>query len=88
MLTADHMRSLPGCLVDIPDPRRSQGRRHPLPTALAMVAGSGAVRGARLPGDRRLGCAFDYFLVTDNTKPRVSRSAVEVRQNGLPWRPW
>jgi Druantia protein DruA/DDE_Tnp_1-associated len=40
LLTADHMRSLPECFVDIADPRRGQGRRHPLPAALAMAAGA------------------------------------------------
>ncbi len=38
MLTADQMRSLPDFFVDIPDPRRAQGRRHPLPAILAIAA--------------------------------------------------
>jgi len=40
LLTADQMRSLPECFADVPDPRRGQGRRHPLPAALAMAAGA------------------------------------------------
>jgi hypothetical protein len=40
MLTAEHMRSLPQFFADIPDPRRSQGRRHRLPTVLAIAAGA------------------------------------------------
>jgi len=40
MLTADQMRSLPEFFTDIPDPRRAQGRRHPLPTVLAIAAGA------------------------------------------------
>ncbi len=40
MLTADQMRSLPDFFADIPDPRRSQGRRHPLPAVLAIAAGA------------------------------------------------
>ena len=40
LLTADHMRSLPECFADVPDPRRGQGRRHPLPAALAIAAGA------------------------------------------------
>ena len=40
MLTADQMRSLPDFFIDIPDPRRAQGRRHPLPTVLAIAAGA------------------------------------------------
>jgi len=40
MLSAEHMRFLPDFFVDIPDPRRCQGRRHPLPTVLAIAAGA------------------------------------------------
>jgi len=38
MLTADQMRALPDVFRDIPDPRRAQGRRHRLPTVLAIAA--------------------------------------------------
>jgi hypothetical protein len=40
MLSADHMRILPEFFADIPDPRRRQGRRHSLPTVLAIAAGA------------------------------------------------
>ncbi len=40
MLTAQQMRFLPDFFADIPDPRRAQGRRHPLPTVLAIAAGA------------------------------------------------
>jgi hypothetical protein len=40
MLSAQHMRSLPYFFRDIPDPRRSQGRRHSLSTVLAIAAGA------------------------------------------------
>ena len=40
MLSAEHMGSLPEFFADIPDPRRGQGRRHPLPAALAIAAGA------------------------------------------------
>ncbi len=40
MISADQMRTLPGCFADISDPRRSQGRRHPLPVVLAIAAGA------------------------------------------------
>ena len=40
MLTADQMRMLPDFFADIPDPRRAQGRRHSLPTVLAIAAGA------------------------------------------------
>ncbi len=38
MLSAEHMRLLPEFFADIPDPRRRQGRRHPLPVVLAIAA--------------------------------------------------
>ena len=38
MLPAEPMRALPAYFTDIPDPRRAQGRRHPLPTVLAIAA--------------------------------------------------
>jgi len=39
-LSAEQMRSLPEFFMDIPDPRRAQGRRHPLPVVLALSAGA------------------------------------------------
>jgi len=38
MLRAEQMRCLPSFFADIPDPRRAQGRRHPLPVVLAIAA--------------------------------------------------
>jgi hypothetical protein len=40
MLSAQQMRSLPDFFIDIPDPRRAQGRRHALCTVLAIAAGA------------------------------------------------
>ncbi len=40
MLSAQQMQSLPEFFADIPDPRRAQGRRHRLPTVLAIAAGA------------------------------------------------
>lgn len=40
MLKAEQMQSLPDFFKDIPDPRRTQGRRHPLPTVLAIATGA------------------------------------------------
>jgi hypothetical protein len=40
MLSADQMLSLFDGFTDIPDPRRGQGRRHPLPTVLAIASGA------------------------------------------------
>ena len=38
MLSAEKMHSLYDFFTDIPDPRRAQGRRHSLPTVLAISA--------------------------------------------------
>jgi hypothetical protein len=40
MLSAEQMVSLSQCFAEIPDPRRGQGRRHPLATVLAIAAGA------------------------------------------------
>ncbi|MCP3881255.1 MAG: transposase family protein [Sulfitobacter sp.] len=40
MLSADQMYALPDFFRAITDPRRAQGRRHPLPTVLAIAAGA------------------------------------------------
>jgi len=40
MLKAEQMKSLPYFFRAIPDPRRSQGRRHPLATVLGIAAGA------------------------------------------------
>jgi len=40
MLSAQQMQSLPEFFADIPDPRRAQGRRHPLSSVLAIAAGA------------------------------------------------
>ena len=37
MLTAEQMRTLPDFFAGITDPRRAQGRRHPLPAVLAIA---------------------------------------------------
>ncbi len=40
MIAADTMRSLPDFFADLDDPRRRQGRRHPLAVVLAIAAGA------------------------------------------------
>ena len=40
MISADTMRSLPDHFADLDDPRRRQGRRHPLAVVLAIAAGA------------------------------------------------
>ena len=40
MLNAEHMRTLPQFFAHIPDPRRTHGQRHRLPTVLAIAAGA------------------------------------------------
>ena len=70
MLSANQMESLPSFFAAIPDPRRSQGRRHRLSTVLAMAAGATlcGMRGYRAIADwatslgqkarRRFGCRY------------------------------
>jgi hypothetical protein len=40
MLKAEHMWSLPDFFAHLPDPRRAQGRRHPLRVVLGIAAGA------------------------------------------------
>jgi hypothetical protein len=40
MLSAEQMRSLPDFFIDVPDPRRAQGRRHALVAVLAVACGA------------------------------------------------
>jgi hypothetical protein len=40
LLTADQTRSPPEYFGEVADPRRGQGRRHPLPAAMAMAVGA------------------------------------------------
>jgi hypothetical protein len=53
MLKAAQMKSLPYFFRAIPDPRRAQGRRHSLPTVLAIAAGAvlSGMRGYRAIAD-------------------------------------
>ena len=53
MLYAHQMQSLPSFFAAIPDPRRAQGRRHRLPTVLALAAGASlcGMRGYRAMAD-------------------------------------
>jgi hypothetical protein len=77
MLTAEQMQSLPSFFADIPDPRRTQGRRHSLAAVLALAAGATlcGMRGYKAIADwakslgqkarRRFGCRRekDRFVV-------------------------
>jgi len=70
MLKAQQMESLPSFFAHIPDPRRTQGRRHRLATVLAIAAGASlcGMRGYRAIADwakslgknarRRFGCRY------------------------------
>ena len=71
MLTAAQMQSLPSFFAEIPDPRRTQGKRHRLPTVLGIAAGAvlcgmrgytAIADGARSLGQkarRRFGCRWE-----------------------------
>ena len=71
MLPANQMQSLPSFFTAIPDPRRAQGRRHRLPTVLALAAGASlcGMRGYRAIADwakslgqkarQRFGCRYE-----------------------------
>ena len=77
MLKAKQMESLPSFFAQIPDPRRAQGRRHRLPTVLAIAAGASlcGMRGYEAISDwakslgknarRRFGCywAKGHYIV-------------------------
>jgi hypothetical protein len=70
MLSAAQMNSLPSFFAEIPDPRRAEGKRHRLPTVLAMAAGAVlcGMRGYKAMADwaqslgpkarRRFGCRW------------------------------
>lgn len=71
MLNAEHMCCLPQFFIHIPDPRRTQGRRHRLPTVLAIAVGAVlcGMRGYKAISEwadslgakarRRFGCRFE-----------------------------
>ena len=64
MLSAQQMRSLPEFFLDIPDPRRAQGRRHPLCAVLAIAAG------AILCGMRGYKAMADWAQLGPNARAR------------------
>ena len=71
-LTAEQMRSLPGFFKSIQDPRRAQGRKHPVNVVLAIAAGAVlcGMRGYKAISDwaqtlspkarERLGCYYSH----------------------------
>ena len=54
MLNVEQMRHLPQCFKMIPNPRRSQGRRHRPPVVLGIAAGATlcGMRGYKAMSDR------------------------------------
>ena len=70
-LTAQQMRALPDCFGSIADPRRAQGRRHPMRAVLAIAAGATLcgmrgykaiaqwAQGLGQKGAQRIGCRRD-----------------------------
>ena len=71
MLTAEQTRSLPWIFLGIPDPRRSHGIRHRLPTVLSIAAGAtlcgmtgyraiaGWAKALSQKARQRFGCRFE-----------------------------
>ena len=72
-LTAAQMRSLPEFFRHIDDPRRRQGRRHALPTVLALAAG------ATLCGMRGYKAMSEWV---DDLSPKVLQRFRVRRRNG------
>jgi len=78
MLSADHMKSLPSFFADIPDPRRTQGRRHCLATVLAISAG------AILCGMRGYKAIADWAQGISAEAPEAFRLLLRKQQMGCP----
>ena len=82
MLAVEHMSALPSYFKDIADPRRAQGRRHPLPVVLAIAAGAtlcgmdgyqamaGWARGLGVKARERFGCRME------NRQPLVPSQSI------------
>jgi DDE_Tnp_1-associated len=62
MLSAEKMHSLYDFFTDIPDPRRAQGRRHSLPTVLAISPAAAVLCGME-----------GYKAIWDWAKPVLSQ---------------
>lgn len=91
MLTAEQMRTLPNFFADIPDPRRKQGQRHPLPAVLAISAGailcgmkgykaiSGWAQDLGQKARARFGCRFHdrHYVVPSRTVIREVLTRVD-----------
>lgn len=70
-LTADQLRALPECFSTVPDPRRAQGKRHPMRAVLAIATAATlcGMRGYKAIGEwaqrlgqkgaQRIGCRRD-----------------------------
>jgi hypothetical protein len=77
-LSAEHMQSLPAFFRQITDPRRAQGRRHPLPAVLA-IATAAVLCGAR-----------GYEAISDWAQALSPRALARFRcryRNGQYWAP-
>ena len=72
-LTAAQMRSLPACFQNLDDPRRREGRRHALPTVLALAAA------ATLCGMRGYKAMSEWV---DDLSPRVLQRFGVRRRDG------
>jgi len=80
MLSAEHMRSLPALFADTPDPRRPQGRRHPLPVVLA-ISTAAVLCGAR--GHKAISAGAQDLGQKARTRCRCRNGRYEVPSRTL-----
>jgi Druantia protein DruA/DDE_Tnp_1-associated len=90
MLKAQQMQSLPSFFTEIPDPRRTQGRRHRLSTVLAIAAGAClcGMRGYKAIADwaeslgqgarQRFGCRYERGRYVVPSESRIRDVLIRV----------
>jgi len=95
MLSAAQMHSLPDFFAAIPDPRRAAGKRHRLPTVLAIAARAVlcAMRGAKAMADgaqhlgpkarRRFGCRWRHGRFEVPSEYVIRNVLIRVRPEDL-----
>ena len=90
MLKAQQMQSLPSFFAAIPDPRRTQGRRHRLSTVVAIAAGAClcGMRGYKAIADwaqslgqdarRRFGCRYEKGRYVVPSESRIRDVLIRI----------